>query len=136
MEHIRKFFSEQDKLGRHLGVEILEVGKGTARAKMRVKEEHLNGVRTCHGGAMFTLADVVFAAACNSYGTVAVAINVNISFLKAVGLGATLWAEAREISLNPRLGTYEIRVTDDQGELVANFEGLAYRKKDPLPLDP
>jgi len=92
----------------------------------------LNGYGTVQGGAIFTLADFAFAAASNSHGTVAVAINVNITFMKAVVTG-TLWADAREVSKNFKLGSYTVEVKDAEGDLVALFQGLAYRKKDPLP---
>jgi acyl-CoA thioesterase len=92
----------------------------------------LNGLGTVHGGAIFTLADFAFAAACNSHGTVAVALNVSITFMKAATTG-TLWADAREVSKNFKVGSYAVEVKDDQGELVAQFQGLAYRKKDKLP---
>ena len=61
----------------------------------------------------------------------AVAINVSITFIKAATAG-TLTAEAREVSVNPKLGTYSIQVTNDAGEVVATFQGLAYRKKESL----
>jgi acyl-CoA thioesterase len=92
---------------------------------------HLNALKTVQGGAIFTLADFTFAAAANSHGTVAVAINANMTFMKAASTG-TLWAEAREISKNFKIGTYTVEVKDDQGDLVAQFQGLAYRKKDKL----
>jgi len=60
----------------------------------------------------------------NSHGNVAVAINVSITFMKA-GQAGTLWAEAREIARNFKLGSYTVEVKDDQGELVALFQGLA-----------
>jgi acyl-CoA thioesterase len=92
----------------------------------------LNGLGTVHGGAIFTLADFAFAAACNSHGTVSVALNVSITFMKAATTG-TLWADAREVSKNFKVGSYAIEIKDDLGELVAQFQGLAYRKKDKLP---
>lgn len=96
---------------------------------MEINEKHLNGVNIVHGGAIFTLADFAFAAVANSYGTVAVAINVSISYIKAATKG-TLIAEAKEISINPKIGTYTINVTDDDGDIIAVFQGLAYRKRD------
>jgi hypothetical protein len=78
-----------------------------------------------------TLADLVFAVASNSHGTVAVAINANISFLKAAGQDTrTLFAEAKEVSRNFKLASYTVRVTDDQDDLIAIFQGMVYRKKD------
>ena len=132
METLRKCLSK-DKFAEHSGIELVAVSPGQARAKMALHPYHLNGVGTAMGGAIFTLADFAFAAASNSHGTVAVAINVSISFLKAVQTG-TLWADAREISRNPKLGSYTVEVKDDVGDLVAIFQGMVYRKKDPLPV--
>ena len=73
-------------------------------------------------------------AASNSHGTAAVAINVSISYLKATRTGV-LWAEARELSKHPKLGTYTVEVKDDAGELVAIFQGMVYRKDLPLVAD-
>src|SRR5512136_2251633 len=98
MERIKQFFADRDLFAKHAGIELVEVGKGTATTRMRVQEHHLNGVRSVQGGAIFTLADLAFAAACNSHGTVAVAINVSITFIKATGAGATLTADAKEVS--------------------------------------
>jgi acyl-CoA thioesterase len=131
MDRIKQFFVERDLFAKHCGIELVEVGKGTAKTRMRVQEHHLNGVRSVQGGAIFTLADLAFAAACNSHGTVAVAINVSITFIKATSSG-TLTAEAKEVSMNPKLGTYSIQITNDAGEVVATFQGLAYRKKESL----
>ena len=130
MGNMKEFFN-RDAFARHLGMELLEVGDGRAVTRMDVRAEHCNCHGTAHGGVIFALADFAFEAACNSHGTVAVAINVNISFVKAAGPGP-LRAEAAETSRNAKLGTYDIRVTDQAGELVASFQGMAYRKRDPI----
>lgn len=131
MPDIKSLF-DRDALAKHLGMELAELDPGRAVARMTVGEEHLNLFGMAHGGIVFTLADFAFEAACNSHGTVAVALNVNISFLKPAGTGP-LTATAEEISCGGRTGTYDIAVTDEGGERVASFHGLAYRKRDPLP---
>ena len=118
---------ENDRFAKHTGIELLTVSPGQATARMVLHPHHLNGVGTVQGGAIFTLADFAFAAACNSHGKVAVAVNVSITFMKAATTG-TLTAEAREVALNPKLGTYTVNVTDEQNNLIAVFQGLAYRK--------
>ena len=120
-------FIDQDRYARYLGVEICQWGEGTARAKLVLKDHHLNSVNTVHGGVVFSLADSAFSVASNSHGTVAVAIQVCISFFQAVS-GGTLYAEAREVSRNPKLATYMIEVTDDSGSLLGVFQGTVYRK--------
>jgi acyl-CoA thioesterase len=99
---------------------------------MTLSEHHLNGYGTVQGGAIFTLADFAFAAASNSHGNVAVAVNVSITFMKAARTG-TLWAEARELSKNFKLGSYTVEVKDDEGDLIALFQGLVYRKSEKIP---
>jgi acyl-CoA thioesterase len=121
---------EKDLFAKHTGIELLEAAPGRATARLRLQPHHLNGVGIVQGGAIFTLADLAFAAAANAHGPVAVAINVSITFLKATRSG-TLLAEAREVSLNPKLGSYTVEVRDESGSMVALFQGLAYRKTEP-----
>ena len=134
MKEIKEFF-KGDQFAARNNIELLEVANGNAKAKMTLHPHHLNGLGTVHGGAIFTLGDFVFAAACNSHGTMSVALNVSITFMKAATTG-TLWAEAKEVSKNFKVGSYAIEIKDDQGELVAQFQGLAYRKKDRLSFAP
>jgi acyl-CoA thioesterase len=130
MELIKQFF-KKDKFAEYVGIELLEVGEGSAKTRLEINENHLNGIGTVHGGALFTLADFTFAVAANSYGNVTVAINVNISFMKAAQCGI-LFAEAREISRNPKISTYTIDITDNNDELIAIFQGMAYTKREKI----
>ena len=132
MDEIKRFFT-QDKFAAHSGVELLEVAPGYAKARMRVDNRHLNALKTVQGGALFTLADFAFAAASNSHGSAAVALNVTISFVKAVTAGVVT-AEAKEMAASARIAHYTVNITDDQGELVGIFQGTAYRKRTPLDL--
>lgn len=127
MENFEQFV-EQDRFAKHIAVEMVEAGDGHAVARMRLEDYHLNSHGTVHGGAIFALADAAFAAASNSHGVPAVAINVSISYLKAVSTG-TVTAIAKETSLNSTLATYEVRITSDKDELVAIFQGMVYRKQ-------
>lgn len=131
MEDIKEFFATRDKFAQYVGIEIVEVEKGRAKVKLDINENHLNGVNIIHGAVLFSVADYAFAIASNSHGNVAVAINANISFVKAVSSG-TIYAEAIEQSKNPKLATYLINVTNEQGELLATFHGMVYRKKQKL----
>jgi acyl-CoA thioesterase len=127
MENIKQFFAG-DHYAKLSGVELLSVSPGLAVAQMQIQPHHLNAVGSVQGGAIFTLADLAFAAASNAYGKVAVAINVSITYMKAVNSG-TLRAEAREVSANPKLGSYTVNVFDENNTLIAVFQGLVYRKE-------
>lgn len=130
MESIRSFF-KNDRFAEFCGIELLEVSPGHAKVRMEIKDHHLNGMGTAHGGVIFTLADFCFAVAANAHGIVAVAINTSITFTRAAHRGM-LFAEASENSVNPKLGAYTVRVTDEQDEVIAIFQGLAYRKKEKI----
>jgi acyl-CoA thioesterase len=131
-EAIKRCF-QKDQFAERNNVELLAAAPGQAKAKMVLHPHHRNALNLVQGGAIFTLADFTFAVACNSHGTMAVALNVSITFMKPATTG-TLWAEAKEISKNHKVGTYLVEVRDDADDLVAQFQGLAYRKKERLPL--
>jgi acyl-CoA thioesterase len=133
MQKIEAFF-QKDKCAELTGIKLLDVSEGRAKAMLEITENHLNSAGTVHGGVIFTLADFAFEVASNSYGTLAVAINAQISFFKAVSAGV-LYAEAKELSLHPKLASYSIDVINENGELIASFQGMVYRKKDMLNIE-
>jgi acyl-CoA thioesterase len=121
---------EGDRFAKSLGIELVDVQDGYAKCTMTVTGDMLNAHASAHGGAIFTLADYAFAAACNSYGQIAVALEVSINFLQAVKAGTQLVAEAKEEALSPRIGLYRLLVHDANGKLVAAAPATAYRKKE------
>jgi acyl-CoA thioesterase len=125
---------DKDQFAKHNGIQLLEALPGYAKACMEIREFHLNSVGVLHGGALFTLADFTFAVASNAHGRVALAIDAEISFFKAIQSGV-LTATAREISLNNKLGTYLIDIFNEKEELIANFKGTVYRKNETLDFD-
>ena len=122
----------QDPFANHLGIELLEVRPGYSRVALTVEAHMCNFHGLPHGGVIFSLADAAFAAASNSHGQVAVALNVTISFVAAVEVGTRLLAEGTEEHLGGRTGLYRLAVTTEDGTLVALCHGTVYRKKQPL----
>ncbi len=106
-----------------MGMELLSCSAGRAVMRMRVDERHLNGHRICHGGFIFTLADSTFAFACNSHNKVTVAAGCSIEFLKPGQLGDVLTCEGVEQVLQGRHGVYDMKVSNQRGEVVAMFRG-------------
>lgn len=124
----RKIFA-RDRYAALTGIEIDEAGPGYCKAHLVIEDKHMNGANVVQGGAIFTLADLAFAVASNSHGQLALAINVNISFLQSKKTG-TLFATAREVKEPGRIGAYDVLVTDEQDDVIARFNGLVYRKKE------
>lgn len=104
-------------------MELLHCAPGHAVMRMRVRAEMLNGHDICHGGFIFTLADSTFAFACNSHNKAAVAAGCSIEFLRSAKLDDMLTCEGREQALQGRHGIYDMKVTNQHGELIALFRG-------------
>ncbi len=119
-----------DPFAQLLGINIVEINEGNAVVTMEIKNNMLNFHGAANGGAIFSLADVAFAIASNSYGQTAVGIHVNINYMKAGLVGDVLTATAVEVSKNPKLGLYQMTITNQEGELLAQAEGMVYRKKE------
>jgi acyl-CoA thioesterase len=114
---------DADVASKSLGITIDEIGPGYAKLSMPVRDDMLNGLKICHGGIMFTLADSTFAFACNSYNQSTVAASCEISFLEAVPGGSVLTAIAEEKHKRGRSGIYDVTVVDQDGRTVALFRG-------------
>ena len=121
---------EQEPFAQFLGIKLMEIGEGTAKAEIEAKGGHmLNSHGTIHGAVIFALADYVFAAACNSYGKTAVGLSTTVNFISAAKKGDVLEVVALEEKRNNRIGWYKINVTC-KGALIATMEAIAYRKKE------
>jgi acyl-CoA thioesterase len=121
-----------DRYGELLGIKLLDIEPGYSRLSMVVRDDMINFNGLPHGGAIYSLADLAFAAASNSHGTVAVALNMEISYLRAVTSGTTLIGEGTEEYLGKRTALYHMTVKSETGELVASCHGVVYRKKEGL----
>lgn len=130
-ESVKHHF-ENDRFATSSGMRLVELRPGFAKSAVTIEERHLNSFGTVQGGVIFTLADFAFEAAVKIGGRVAPAINTYLSFLKASRSG-TLYAEATEVSRSRKLSVCTVRVINDDGELVALFQGTAYIKDEPFP---
>jgi acyl-CoA thioesterase len=124
--HIRK-----DSFASWLGATIETIEPGYSRVSLVVTASMLNFHGMTHGGLVFSLGDIAFAAASNSHGQTALALNVAVSFLRPTGVGDHLVAEAKEIHLGGATALYDIVVTEQNSQqLVAKSQATVYRKRE------
>ncbi|EDZ47724.1 MULTISPECIES: hydroxyphenylacetyl-CoA thioesterase PaaI [Leisingera] len=122
----------EDHASKWAGMEITHVDEGEATLELTIARHHCNGHGICHGGVTFMLADSAFAFACNSRNQSTVAQHNVISFTAPGRLGDTLIAKAREISLTGRSGIYDVTVTNQDGQQIAEFRGFSRAVKGQL----
>ncbi|WP_440770280.1 PaaI family thioesterase [Natronorubrum sp. DTA28] len=118
---------ESDAYCETLGIDLVSLERGAAKTSFEVTEALTNFHGTPHGGAIYSLADAAFAAASNSYGKTAVALETNVSYLEAVEVGTVLTATAEETHGGTRTAEYEVVVTDEGDDRIATFRGRVYK---------
>ncbi len=125
-DHIRK-----DAFANWLGATIEAIEPGYCRVALTITEAMLNFHDMTHGGLVFAIGDIAFAAASNSHGQTALALNVAISFLRPTGVGDQLVAEAKEVQLGGATALYDIVVTERISQkLIAKSQATVYRKRE------
>lgn len=120
---------QTDAFAKFLGAKVEIINPGHSRVSLIINDHMTNFHGTTHGGIIFSISDMAFAAACNSHGKVAVALNVSICFLKPSYPGDHLVAEAKEEHDGRRISLYRIKIyNENTGELIAESQDQAYRK--------
>jgi len=112
-----------DNASKALNMKLESISPGSATLSMKVTDSMTNGHKTGHGGFLFTLADSAFAFACNSFNDLAVAQHCSITFLAPARMGDQLTASASAISRSGRSGIYDVRITNQHNECIAEFRG-------------
>ena len=114
-------------------LKLIDLNEGFSKVEMVFTPDMENIFGKAHGGALFALIDEAFETASNSHGTVAVALSMTVNYIAPPAAGSKLTAEAREFSRTRKTANYDIRVHDDQGQLIAACQALVYRKGIALP---
>lgn len=126
-EKVVAHMMDNDSFSQWMGIEVLDVKEGYSKIKMTIRKEMVNGFGIVHGGIPFSLADSAFAFACNNRNNLSVALDVTITFTKAVNIGDVLTAEAKEVHNGRSTGVYLIMVINQKNEQVALFKGTCFR---------
>lgn len=126
-QEVVQHMMEKDQFSQWLGITVLDIKEGYSKIQMTVRTEMVNGFGIAHGGIAFSLADSAFAFACNNRNNLSVALDTSINFTKAVNVGDTLTAEAKEMHNGRSTGLYLITITNQKEETVAHFKGTCFR---------
>ena len=125
---------EREPFARRLNMQLVTLEEGHSVVEMTYDPETMDNIYDrAHGGAIYGLIDEAFETACQTDGTIAVALNVNVTYISSPEAGKRLRATAKEISRTKRTANYEIRVTELDGRLIATCQALAFRTGKPIP---
>ena len=125
---IQELLNRTDRFAANAGCRLTEVDAEHAIAEMKVTAEHLNGGHVCQGGALFTLADLAIAALMNHRGQLTFGISNSIMYVSSAKEGDVLRAEAVNVADHHKIPAVEVRVTNQEGNLICHVTGMGYRK--------
>ena len=125
---------ENEPFAKAMKMKLVELELGYSAIEMIYDPDNMNNIYDrAHGGALFALIDEAFETACQTDGTIAVALNVNVTYVSSPEPGVKLRAEAKQNSQTKKTASYDIKVTDRNGNLIAICSALAYRTGKPIP---
>ena len=125
---------KRERFARALNMELVELEDGYSLVNMVFEPDKMNNIYDrAHGGALFALIDEAFETASQTGGTVAVALNVNVTYVSSPEPGSQLRAEAHRVSQTKKTASYDIKVTDQNGRIISICQALAFRTGKPIP---
>ena len=125
---------EREPFAQALNITLVELEQGYSVVEMKYDPDRMGNIyQHAHGGALFGLIDEAFEAACQTEGTIAVALNINVTYVTSPKAGAHLRAVARQVSQTKKTASYDIKVTDENDTLIASCSALAFRTGKPIP---
>ena len=125
---------DTEPLARLHNMALIDLALGHSVVEMTYEPPTMDNIyQRAHGGAIYALIDEAFETSCQTHGTIAVALNVNVTYVASPAPGARLRAESREKSLTRKTATYDINVKDQDGQVIATCQALAFRTGKPIP---
>jgi acyl-CoA thioesterase len=125
---------KKEPFAQALKMELVDLEDGYSVVQMVYNPDKMDNIYSrSHGGAIYALTDEAFETAGQTDGTVAVALNVNITYVASPRPGGFLKAEAKRVSQTKKTAVYEVKVTDQDQNLIATSQALAYRTGKPIP---
>ena len=125
---------ENEPFAKAMNIRLVQLDLGYSAVEMIYDPAYMSNIyERAHGGALFAIVDGAFETASQTDGTIAVALNVNVTYVSSPEAGACLRAVARRVSQTKKTASYDIKVTDEKGNLIATCSALAYRTGKPIP---
>lgn len=125
---------KKEPFAQAMNMELVALDLGYSVVEMTYDPATMNNIYDrAHGGAIYALIDEAFETSCQTHGSVAVALNVNVTYVSSPEAGVRLQAEAKEVSLTKKTAGYDIKVKDQKGQVIATCQALAFRTGKPIP---
>ena len=119
--------NETNFFARHVGIVTTKIAHGYAEACMELMPFHLNPTGIVHGGALYTMADVVVGSASASLGTHGVTVDGTYHYLAPAKDMKVITASARCVKIGGKICVFDVEVLSEQQELIGKGTFTTYR---------
>lgn len=117
-QRAREYFKKDVYATDTTGIVIEEVRGEYVRCSLNVTEKHMNAGGRVMGGAIYTMADFIFAVAANFDKPLTVTAVSQINYVGAAKSNVLI-GESKLIKDGRRSCLYEITIKDSEGNLIA-----------------
>lgn len=126
-KQVAEYMLSQDFFSQWMNISLIDIQENYCLIEMPIKKEMINGLKTVHGGVTFAFADSALAFSSNNSGEAAVALNCTVHFTKAGREGDIFRAESILVTETRKTALYDIKITNQNDDLVAKFSGTVYK---------
>ena len=127
------YFNQHDRFSVAGGMRLTQLALDEAEVQMQMDGDSLNFMGTLHGGAMATLADTAAGCAALSRGQLCVTLSANLQYVRPARKGRVT-ARARQIHHGRTLGVCEVRIYDEQEQLLCTGTYSMFIRSEPVTL--
>ena len=135
MQKILEYRNARNRFCQRVGITDTQQYPSYAKVDKTEKNAAMENVDVYHGGLAFSMADNAAGSAMAAYGEQAVTLNAQCNFMRAAKAGDVLTAEAREAKHGGTVCVFDIRITDQDGNLDGTGTFTFYNLKTPLKID-
>lgn len=103
-----------------VGFKLTDMDYLYAKAEIHLQNMHRNPIGSTHGGVIYTLADTVGGACCNSIGMACTTLSGNMNYLNPAMNCEKLIGEATPIKVGKRIAVIQVMITNEFGKDIAH----------------
>ena len=121
-----------NEFNRFIGFEILELSATYSKARIKYDEKLLNPYKSIHGGALLALADTMAGATGSMSGYYVTTVSANLNFLLPAINTEYIYCECMKLKTGKHILVFDIRITDDKGNILDSGEFSFFASKAPV----
>ena len=111
-----------NEYNKFLGFEMMELNVNYSKSRMKVKDQIQNNYGSVHGGALLAFVDACAGTTASMCGYYVTTVSSHLNFLLPAAKTEYIYCECLKLKTGRHISVFDIRVTDDEGNLLDSGE--------------